>query len=214
MFTGLIEEIGKIRKVENYGGGKKFFIEARKIFDDLKIDDSVSINGVCQTVVSIENNIFSVVAVEETISKTTLKNLRAGEYVNLERALRPIDRMGGHIVQGHVDCVGVVSKIEKLATAVLIWVYYPEEFDKYVVRTGSICLDGVSLTTARVEKNSFMVSIIPHTMENTTLKYLKLGDYVNLEFDIIGKYIEKLINNNNSNTNSRIFEQFFDQPDL
>ncbi|HOK15075.1 MAG TPA: riboflavin synthase, partial [Candidatus Kapabacteria bacterium] len=134
MFTGLVEEIGKVKKIQPTGGGLRFTVEASKIFDDLRIDDSVAINGVCQTVTEINGNSFSFVAVEETLSKTTLSELKAGSAVNLERALRPIDRMGGHIVQGHVDCIGKVTRIERLSTAVLVWVQFPREFEKYVVR--------------------------------------------------------------------------------
>ncbi len=211
MFTGLVEEIGKVQKVQPIGGGRKFTVEARKIFDDLKIDDSVAINGVCQTVTEINGNSFSFVAVEETLSKTTLSELRSGSLVNLERALRPVDRLGGHIVQGHVDCIGTITKTESLSTAVLLWVKFPKEFEKYVVRTGSICIDGVSLTTARVQSNVFMVSIIPHTWEKTILKEYSIGTKVNLEFDIVGKYIEKILGN--SSDSSSIFEQFIDQPE-
>ncbi len=211
MFTGLIEEIGKVQKVQPIGGGQKFTIEAKKIFEDLKIDDSVAINGVCQTVTEINRNSFSFVAVEETLLKTTLSDLRTGSAVNLERALRPIDRMGGHIVQGHVDCIGIITKIERLATAVLLWIQFPKEFEKYVVRTGSICIDGVSLTTARIQSNVFMVSIIPHTLEKTILKEYTIGTKVNLEFDIIGKYVEKILGS--SLGSSSILEQFKDQPE-
>ncbi len=211
MFTGLVEEIGKVQKVQSIGGGRRFTVEAKKIFDDLKIDDSVAINGVCQTVTEINGNSFSFVAVEETLLKTTLIELRSGSFVNLERALRPVDRLGGHIVQGHVDCIGTITKTKSLATAVLLWVKFPKEFEKYVVSTGSICIDGVSLTTARVQANVFMVSIIPHTWEKTILKEYSVGTKVNLEFDIVGKYIEKILGN--SSDSSSIFEQFIDQPE-
>ncbi|HOQ49016.1 MAG TPA: riboflavin synthase [Candidatus Kapabacteria bacterium] len=211
MFTGLVEEIGKVKKIQPTGGGLRFTVEASKIFDDLRIDDSVAINGVCQTVTEINGNSFAFVAVEETLSKTTLSELKAGSAVNLERALRPIDRMGGHIVQGHVDCIGKVTRIERLSTAVLVWVQFPREFEKYVVRTGSICIDGVSLTTARVQENNCMVSIIPHTWEKTILKHYSTGTKVNLEFDIIGKYVEKILGS--SHGQSSILEQFKDQPE-
>jgi riboflavin synthase len=214
MFTGLIEEIGTIKRIERNSGSCKISVQAKKILEDLKIDDSVAINGVCQTVIAVQNDVFTVTAVEETLSKTTLSALKNGSLVNLERALRPIDRMGGHIVQGHVDCVGVITNIQHLATAVLIWVTYPKEFSKYVVRTGSICIDGVSLTTAKVENNRFMVSIIPHTWETTTLKLNRVGDKVNLEFDIIGKYIEKLINIQNESKSKGVLDDFLTQPEF
>ncbi len=194
MFTGLIEEIGSIKKVKSIGGGIKIQISATKIMDDLKIDDSVSINGTCQTVVSLSNNSFDVEAVEETLIKTTLGYLKSGELVNLERAALPSSRLGGHFVQGHVDCIGELARIDKLQTAVNLWFSYPKGFAELIVPTGSICINGVSLTSARVENDQFMVAIIPHTYKSTNLKDLKMGSKVNLEFDIIGKYVVKMLN--------------------
>lgn len=214
MFTGLIEEIGTVKRIERSGGSCNISVQAKKVLDDLKIDDSIAINGVCQTVIAVQNNIFTVTAVEETLSKSTLGELKQGSLVNLERALRPIDRLGGHIVQGHVDCVGTITSIERLATAVLLWITYPKEFEKYVVRTGSICIDGISLTSAKVEQQKLMVSIIPHTWENTTLKFSRVGNKVNLEFDIIGKYIEKLLVSKQANNTPSVLEDFLSQPDF
>ncbi len=191
MFTGLIEEIGYIRSANPVGGGKKFTVEASKIMEDLKVDDSVSINGVCQTVMSHTDRSFDFIAVEETLRKSTLKDFRPGKKVNLERAARLGDRMGGHLVQGHVDCRGTVLSVGHQETDRLVWVSFPSGFSKYVVNAGSIAIDGVSLTTARVEENKFMVTIIPHTWEVTVLRELRPGIQVNLEFDIIGKYVEK-----------------------
>lgn len=213
MFTGLIEEIGIIKRIETSGGGKLITIAAKSIMDDMKIDDSVAINGACQTVVSLTESSFTVVAVEETLAKTTLGRLSSGRKVNLERAMRPIDRLGGHLVQGHIDCVGKVDKISKLATAVNLWVKFPEEFAKYLVRTGSICIEGVSLTSAEVSNNSFMVSIIPHSWSVTTLSLLKVGDEVNLEFDVIGKYVERILLFKDNHKVGSVFDQFKDQPE-
>lgn len=215
MFTGLIEEIGIVKSIRQIGGGKRFAIEAKKIFDDLKIDDSVALNGACQTVVKISGNTFEVEAVEETLRKTTLNKFKAGSKINLERAVRLGDRMGGHIVQGHVDCTGNVLSIIPESTGKLVWISYPEKFRRYIVPVGSICINGVSLTVANVENNKFLVSIIPHTWELTILRDLKNGDEVNLEFDIIGKYVENMVNPHNSVTkNSKsILEQYIDQPD-
>lgn len=194
MFTGLIEEIGEVKSIISIGGGKKITVLANKIMDDLKIDDSVSLNGCCQTVVSHEDKTFEVIAIEETLRKTTLGNFRPGQKINLERALLPTSRMGGHIVQGHVDAVGTVIKIIPESTGILVTISFPQEFAKYIVPVGSICLEGVSLTAARVEGNYFTVAIIPHTWEVTNLGKLQAGDKVNLEFDVIGKYIEKMMN--------------------
>jgi riboflavin synthase len=195
MFTGLIEEIGEIDNISSIGGGYKISVKSNYIINELAIDDSVSINGACQTVVQVKNNLFEVEAVEETLRKTTLGGFRNGKKVNLERALTLNKRLGGHIVLGHVDCVGTVQSIQPERTGILIKIKYPKEFSKYVISSGSICMDGVSLTTARTDKDWFLVSIIPHTWNKTTLNLLKTGDKVNLEFDVLGKYIEKLINN-------------------
>ncbi len=196
MFTGLIEEVGEINNITSIGGGYKISIKANHIIDDLAVDDSVSINGACQTVVQVKGNIFEVEAVEETLRKTTLGNFRSGKKVNLERALTLNKRLGGHLVLGHVDCVGTVQSIQPERTGVLIKIKYPPEFSRYVINSGSICLDGVSLTTARNGNDWFLVSIIPHTWNKTTLYSLKIGEKVNLEFDVLGKYIEKLIHSN------------------
>ncbi|MFC2131534.1 riboflavin synthase [Bacteroidota bacterium] len=194
MFTGLIEEIGTIKSIRPIGGAKRFTVQAKKIMDDLKIDDSVALNGACQTVVSLTNDSFDVEAVEETIRKTTLGQYTSGKKINLERAAKLGDRMGGHLVQGHVDCVGNVLTIHPEATGKLVWVSFPEQYRKYVVPVGSVCIDGVSLTVAKVEATKLMVAVIPHTWEVTMFKELKAGAQVNLEFDIIGKYVENMTN--------------------
>jgi riboflavin synthase len=194
MFTGLIEEIGTINFIRPYGGGKLISVVAKTILEDVKIDDSISINGACQTVISHNRNTFEVVAVEETLRKTTLGRLHSSQKINLERAMKPSNRLGGHIVQGHIDCVGRVVKIERMQTAVNLWVEFPEEHKNMLVPTGSITIEGVSLTSARVEGNQFMVAVIPHTWENTTFANLRNQSEVNLEFDIIGKYVNKILN--------------------
>lgn len=201
MFTGLVEEIGAVKSVVHLGGGRRISFEASKITSDLKIDDSVSVNGVCQTVVSKLNSEFVVETIEETVSKTTLGSFVPGKRVNLERAITLSSRLGGHIVQGHVDTTGTVLKVEMLSTGKNIWIEFPKKFEQYIVATGSITIDGVSLTAARVETGKFMVSIIPHSWKNTTLSELKPGIKVNLEFDILGKYLEKLFLLNKIGTN-------------
>ena len=213
MFTGLIEEIGTIKTVKPLGGGLRLTVSANKIMDDLKIDDSVALNGVCQTVVAHTKDTFDIEAVEETIRKTTFKSLRAGDKVNLERALKANDRLGGHIVQGHVDCVGRVQSIQKERTGVNVWINFPVEFGKYLVNTGSICVNGVSLTSAKVERDRFMVSIIPHTWDVTLFKEFKSGIDVNLEFDILGKYIEKIIQTEGRRESGNTLDRFMEQPD-
>ncbi len=193
MFTGLIEEIGTVRSMRPQGQGFRISISAKTILNDLKIDDSVSINGACQTVVRCDGASFDVEAVEETILKTTLGSLQPGKRVNLERALQLGARLGGHLVQGHVDTRGSVHAIQEQQTSWLLSVNFPTDFARYVVPVGSICINGVSLTTARVEADRLTVAVIPHTWRYTTLNELAVGSSVNLEFDIIGKYVERLL---------------------
>jgi riboflavin synthase len=193
MFTGIIQEIGKVVSTRHVGGGVHLTISAPKAGRELKVNDSVSVNGVCQTVIRVDGQDFLVEAVEETLRKTTLGDFRSGSRVNIELPVRLSDRLGGHLVQGHVDCVGTIAKVEKKESSWVISVDFPEEFGKYVIPVGSIAIDGVSLTVARVEGSTFVVSIIPHTLEKTTLSEAEVGRKVNLEFDILGKYIEKLV---------------------
>lgn len=212
MFTGLIEEIGIIKSISPKGGGKRITVQAKNIMDDLKIDDSVALNGVCQTVVSRTTDTFDVEAVEETIRKTTFNQLTPGKNINLERAAKLGDRMGGHLVQGHVDCVGNVLTIHPESAGKLLWISFPELYRKYIVPVGSVCIDGVSLTVAKVESTKLMVSIIPHTWDVTMFKEMKAGTKVNLEFDVIGKYVENMVDphlNKKLNGNSTL-ESFFD----
>jgi riboflavin synthase len=213
MFTGLIEEIGIVQSIRQIGGGKRFRIHAQKIMDDLKIDDSVSIDGACQTVVAFGKNYFEVEAVEETLSKTTLTFFKNNDKVNLERAAKVSDRLGGHIVQGHVDCIAHVKSIEKQITGILIWIEYPIENSKFAVQHGSICINGVSLTIARERSPMLMASIIPHTWEMTNLQNLSPGSKVNLEFDILGKYIEKMLNIPKEQKKSSL-SHYIDQPEF
>ncbi len=192
MFTGLIEELGTIQKIENIGDGRKFTVSADLIFSDLKVDDSVSTNGCCLTVISVSEKTYSCIAIEETLSKTTLGGFVEGQKINLERSVLPTTRMGGHFVQGHVDCVGLIVKSETLSTSWTFTIEFPKEFEKYIIKIGAISVDGTSLTVADLDKNRFKVAIIPHTMEKTIFPSYKVGTKVNLEFDLLGKYIEKI----------------------
>ncbi len=189
MFTGIITEIGKIESINRVGNGLKLKVRTSRSAAELTINDSVSINGVCQTVVEKSKNWFEVVAVEETLKKTTFSNLKIGEEVNLELAMKLNERLGGHIVQGHVDCVGKIKSIIKRTASWMFTVEIPKNFIKNVIPVGSIAIDGVSLTVAELENNFVTVSIIPHTMENTIFKNRKVNDKVNLEFDVLGKYV-------------------------
>lgn len=213
MFTGLIEEIGVVKAARKLGGATRFTVAGKIVLEDMKIDDSVSLSGACQTVVSIGEGVFDVEAVEETLRKTTLAEFKPGKRINLERAARLGDRLGGHLVQGHVDCAGKVLSIEKLQNSNLIWIAFPKEFDKYAVPVGSICVEGVSLTIAKKEVGKVMLSIIPHTWNKTTLSELSPGAAVNLEFDIIGKYVEKMTKAHFGEPDKSVLEKYIDQPE-
>ncbi len=193
MFTGLVEEMGIIRAVRPQGGGYRITVGASTIMNDVKVDDSISINGVCQTVVACTPTQFDVEAVEETMKKTTFAQLRVGQYVNLERAMQLGARMGGHIVQGHVDCRAEVVTIQELGTSWMLTVRVPEHYTRYIVPVGSICIHGVSLTVADIQDTLVTVAVIPHTWRVTVLHSLTVGAHVNIECDILGKYIEKLL---------------------
>ena len=191
MFTGIIEELGNILSSEKSSGSLVITIEAERTAREVKINDSVCVNGVCQTVIERGETSFTVQAVEETLTKTALANLKKASRVNLELPLRIGDRLGGHFVQGHVDCVGSIISIQKRESSWLVTVQIPELFKRYVVPIGSIAIDGVSLTVASVKDCDVTVSIIPHTLDNTIFADYEKGSHVNLEFDIIGKYVEK-----------------------
>jgi riboflavin synthase len=193
MFTGIISEIGAVKALERMGGGVRLTIQAPQTAAELRVNDSVAVNGACQTVVSREGDLFRVEAVEETLRKTTLGDLTVGVRVNLELPLRIGDRVGGHLVAGHVDCVGLIKNVAPQVSSTLITVGYAREFSRYLIPVGSIAIDGISLTVARLEDDAFTVSIIPHTFDHTTLGKGKRGGRVNLEFDMLGKYVERLL---------------------
>jgi riboflavin synthase len=192
MFTGLIEETGIVKSIKLKNGSVIFTIQGKKTIKNLRIDHSIAIEGVCLTVIKRTKKTFDVQAVEETLRKTTLGNLKAGSLINLERPLLPSDRLGGHFVLGHVDGLGKVKSVKILESSWIFWIQVPKKFKHHLIPVGSIAVNGVSLTMAKVKANSFAVSIIPHTMEVTTFCLLKPGDTVNLEFDVLGKYVERL----------------------
>lgn len=192
MFTGLIKDIGTIVHTNPQGKGLRLGVQtSHPDFKVLNIDESIAINGACQTVVKTSPYRFEVDTVEETIKKTTLGKLKIGDKVNLERALQLSDRLGGHLVQGHVDTVGRVEALQKQSDSWLFQISFPDEFQPYIIPVGSIAIDGISLTVAEVFDHAFRVAIIPYTFEHTTLVNKNEGDFVNLEFDLIGKYIAK-----------------------
>lgn len=193
MFTGLIEEVGVVRAIEELGDGRAFVIEASKIMDDLSVDDSVSVCGVCLTVTDRTEDTFRVTAVAQTLRKTTLRSKSVGRQVNLERAVTLQDRLGGHLVQGHIDATGIVSNIVDNQQGIEAWIAFPTSYRKWIIPVGSICVHGVSLTIADVQENQFKVALIPHTLAHTTLGVLVYGQEVNLEFDLIAKYVESMM---------------------
>ena len=193
MFTGLIEELGKIESVKPISGGKTLTISAEKILSGINTGDSISVNGVCLTVTKFSARNFTVDAVGETLNKTTMNELRIGDNVNLEPALRLSQKLGGHIVQGHVNGVGEISELKKPGENYSLSVIVPSALEKYLVKEGSIAIDGISLTIADTTNNKCTFSIIPHTWLNTNLNTKKIDDKVNIEIDIIAKYVEKLL---------------------
>lgn len=199
MFTGLIEEIGKITKSDKGNNSLYLTVECTKILDGLKIGDSVAINGACQTVTDIYTNGFKIFASSETLAVTTFKSFSYGTYVNLERTLRLCDRLDGHIVSGHVDGTALVSNITRNGGTVIFTFTAQHNLLRQIVHKGSVTIDGISLTVSDIDSASFKVAVIPHTYNNTTLKYLKTNDTVNLETDIISKYVEKYLSSNDNN---------------
>lgn len=193
MFTGIVEEMGKIVRVEKGAKSSRLTVSGDKIFSDLKLGDSVATNGVCLTVTSFSKGIFTADVMNETLKRSNLGELRQGSMVNLERAMIAKGRFGGHIVSGHIDGTGVITKIEQDDIAVWYTIRADRKIMKYIIEKGSVAIDGISLTIAKVTDNDFSVSLIPHTAKETVLGYKKTGDTVNLENDVVGKYIEHFL---------------------
>ncbi|HEV8486312.1 MAG TPA: riboflavin synthase [Blastocatellia bacterium] len=193
IFTGLIMEIGRVRRVDLRSEGAYLVIEARKVLEGTRIGDSISINGADLTVIEMGDDYFSADASLETLKRTTLGGLGAGSRVNLERALGVGERLGGHMVQGHVDGPGELMSVTREGNAYRVRVRFPRELGRYIAMKGSICVDGISLTVAGLGGDWFDVAIIPHTWRETTLRDLKSGDHVNLEVDVLAKYVERLM---------------------
>lgn len=194
MFTGLVEEIGTIQSISKGTKGAKLTIKAKKVLEDVNLGDSICTNGVCLTVTEYSGSSFAVDVMAETMRRSNLNKINIGDSVNLERALRADGRLGGHIVSGHIDGTGEITSYEKEDNAVWITIKAESSVLRYIVQKGSIAIDGVSLTVAYVDDEVFKVSIIPHTGDETTLLKKAQGAEVNLECDVIGKYVEKLLN--------------------
>lgn len=200
MFTGIIEEIGRIKSFNKDTNGATVEVKCSLVLNQTQLGDSIAINGVCQTVIELSANSFKARISDETLNITNLNELKSGDLVNLERALTLNSRLGGHIVSGHVDCRGKFSKIEKLTDFYNLEFEIPQDQTKYIVHKGSITINGISLTIAKIQDNKIKIAIIPHTFQNTNLKNLKVGDYVNIETDILGKYVEKILSTKDNNS--------------
>jgi riboflavin synthase len=193
MFTGIIQGLGILKDVRQAGQGLVFTIYPDFSIKDPQEGESIAVNGVCLTASTISPDIFSVEVSPETLSRTTLPGLSIGSHINLERALRLSDRLGGHLVSGHVDGTGEIIEKENLGRFTLFTIAIPEILDRYIIEKGSIAVDGISLTVNSCSKGRFSVAIIPHTSKLTTMGFRKKGDKINIEVDLIGKYIEKLL---------------------
>ena len=193
MFTGIIEEVGIVNKIIDKPSGLEFNVSANKIMDDLKMGDSISVNGVCLTVIKNTANSFCLDLVRETLDKSNLGDISKGDSVNLERALKANGRFGGHIIQGHVETLGVILDKRQQDDNVVLSVGLNPEWMRYCIPKGSIALDGISLTISKIEANMVDVSLIPYTLQNTTLGMKSKSDTLNIETDIIGKYVNNLL---------------------
>lgn len=211
MFTGLVEETGKILNITPINGGKRISFNAAKVLQDCKVDDSICVNGVCLTVVALDNSSFTAEAVGETLVKSTLAGAKSGDVVNLERSVRLMDRLGGHLVQGHVTGTGTITKITNYGENYYVEIELPTGSEKYVIDEGSIAVDGISLTVAKVTGRKITLSVIPHTWKVTSLNGKSTGAKVNIEVDVIAKYVEKLLNSGKSGDTQSFSEDWFKQ---
>ena len=193
MFTGLIAELGTAERLAEGSTSCQLTVRAQKILPGVKIGDSIAVNGVCLTVVHLQGNRFTADVMPETVRRTTLRQLQPGDRVNLEKALRPTDGLDGHIVQGHVEGVGTIREIAPEGNALAYRIETPKELLRYIVEKGSVAIDGISLTVTETDETGFSVSLIPHTAKMTTLGYKSVGDSVNLETDILARYVEKML---------------------
>ena len=205
MFTGIIEEIGEVFQIQQGAKSLKIKIKASKVLEDVSVGDSIAVNGICLTVCEFNDNTFSADVMAETIRKSSMSGLKMGSRVNLERAMSANGRFGGHIVSGHIDGIGKIENIKPEDNAIWFTISTTKDLSKYIVKKGSIAIDGISLTVAEVKGDIFKVSIIPHTAKETILSIKKSGDIVNLECDIVGKYIEKLINRGETSSITKDF---------
>ena len=193
MFTGIIEGFGTIREIRPESQGKRMTVDADFFLEQTRLGDSICVSGACLTVVMIDNKRFTVDVAPETLAKTTFGSAKIGDRVNLERALRLSDRIDGHLVSGHIDGIGTVALKQNIGNAVVVSFKVPESISHYMIQKGSVAVDGTSLTINNCSRDSFDVSIIPHTAKLTTIGFKKAGDLVNIETDMIGKYVERFV---------------------
>lgn len=209
MFTGIVEEVGTVNKIRWGQHSAILEISAKTVLTDTKIGDSIAVNGICLTVTTLGSHNFTVDVMHETLNRSTLKNLIPGSHVNLERAMPANGRFGGHIVAGHIDGKGKIIRIQKDDTAIWFTIQTKPEIMRYIVEKGSVTMDGISLTIAKITGDSFSISAIPHTVKQTVLQERKEGDFVNLETDIIGKYVERLFPSpSKQQTDSNLTKEF------
>lgn len=208
MFTGIIEDLGTVQKIKKHGQTLILTIRSKKICEDLKLGDSIAVNGVCLTVTEFSDDIFYVDVMPETFNSTSLSSLHDGSLVNLERAMAANGRFGGHFVAGHVDGVGTIKRKERKENAIYIDISYPEEQSHLLLYKGSVAIDGISLTIFGLTDNLLTVSIIPHTAKETVLGYKSPGDIVNLEFDLVGKYLHSFFSKEEKTPKREISAQF------
>lgn len=211
MFTGIVEEIGIVRNITRGANGASLVVECGTILEDIKIGDSICINGVCETVVSFDSKSFTVQISDETLSVTNFSKIGNGNFVNLERALMLNSRLGGHILSGHVDGQAQIVSIKKLTDFYNISFKLSNEVLKYVVYKGSIAINGISLTVADIKNDICSIAVIPHTFNNTNLKNLNIGDYVNIETDILARYVEKMLSADDNDNSSMLSMSFLQE---
>lgn len=214
MFTGIVEEIGKIKAINGSQDSVEMVIKARKILDDVNLGDSISVNGVCLTVTEFTSDGFTVDVMPETVKSTSLRDLQRNDDVNLERAMSANGRFGGHIVSGHVDGIGKIVRKEPKGNAVYYEIEIPEELIQFMIYKGSVTVDGTSLTIFGLTKNTFTLSLIPHTLTETILRKKGVGDIVNIECDMLGKYVSQFMKRtigNEKSTESRITASFLEE---
>lgn len=208
MFTGIVEETGIVERVHKGSSSAVVTVQAKKVLEGTKIGDSICVNGVCLTVTALANDRFSADVMHETLNRSSLTQLRCGSRVNLERAMKADGRFGGHIVSGHVDGVGKMTEIRRDDTAIWFTIQAEPDLLRYIVEKGSVAIDGISLTVAGVNADRFQVSVIPHTIFMTTLEERRSGDLVNIENDVVGKYVERLLLSQADDRKSTVTREF------